>query len=78
MLKNKVLAFMGDSLAWQHFQSLMCMIIAINSKEVHNSSIIVVVKDVGATYGFKKLHHSRKPTRVAYCFKAIRNHQVTS
>jgi hypothetical protein len=38
---------------------------------------IVVVKDVGATYGFKKLHHSQKPIGVAYCFKTIRNHQAT-
>ncbi|CAK9221232.1 unnamed protein product, partial [Sphagnum troendelagicum] len=69
-LKNKVLAFVGDSLAMQQFQSLMCMITTINSKDAHNSSNTVVVEDVGATYGFKKLRHSRRPTGVAYCFKA--------
>jgi len=53
MLKNKVLAFVGDSLAQQQFQTLMYMITTINSKDVHNSNIIMVIEDIGATYGFK-------------------------
>jgi hypothetical protein len=38
----------------------MFMITTTNFKDVHNSNNIVVVKDVGITYGFKKMHHSQK------------------
>ncbi len=54
----------------------MFMITATNFKDVHNSNNIVVVKDVGITYGFKKMHHSQRPIGVAYCFKVIKNHQA--
>ncbi len=69
-----MLTFVGDSLARQQLQSLMCMIIVINFKDVHNNNNnTTVVKDVGTTYEFKKLHHSQRPIGVAYCFKVIRN-----
>ncbi len=55
----------------------MCMITTINFKDVHNNDNTMVAKDVGTTYGFKKLHCSQKPIGVDYCFKVIRNHQAT-
>ncbi|KAA8523343.1 hypothetical protein F0562_009766 [Nyssa sinensis] len=49
-MQDKTLAFVGDSLGRQQFQSLMCMI--TGGKDSSN------VVDVGKEYGLVKAHHS--------------------
>jgi hypothetical protein len=65
-LRNKVLAFVGDSLARQQYQSLMCMITAGGKDDQIN----MVVEDVGPDYGFQRANETRRPAGVANHFKA--------
>lgn len=59
-MRNKTLAFVGDSLGRQQFQSLMCMV--TGGKERHD------VLDVGHEYGLVKSHHAIRPDGWAYRF----------
>ncbi|KAI7742797.1 hypothetical protein M8C21_028422 [Ambrosia artemisiifolia] len=61
-MQDKTLAFIGDSLGRQQFQSLMCMI--TGGKERHD------VKDVGKEYGLVKKRGSVRPDGWAYRFPA--------
>lgn len=60
-LRNKVLGFIGDSLARQQIQSLMCMI----TQGKNN----MVIDEVGSKFGFHIPRGERKPTGVAYHFQ---------
>ncbi|XP_043715222.1 protein trichome birefringence-like 14 [Telopea speciosissima] len=59
-MKDKTLAFVGDSLGRQQFQSLMCM--ASGGKESPN------VQDVGREYGLVKARGAIRPDGWAYRF----------
>lgn len=59
-MQNKTLAFVGDSLGRQQFQSLMCM--------VTGGEEMADVEDVGAEYGLIKAHGSTRPDGWAYRF----------
>ncbi|CAA3021892.1 trichome birefringence-like 14 [Olea europaea subsp. europaea] len=59
-MQDKTLAFIGDSLGRQQFQSLMCMV--TGGKERHD------VLDVGKEYGLVKAHGSVRPDGWAYRF----------
>ncbi|KAK4344351.1 hypothetical protein RND71_037445 [Anisodus tanguticus] len=59
-MQNKTLAFIGDSLGRQQFQSLMCMI--TGGKDRPN------VLDVGHEYGLVQSHGSARPDGWAYRF----------
>ncbi|XP_071728550.1 protein trichome birefringence-like 14 [Rutidosis leptorrhynchoides] len=59
-MQDKTLAFIGDSLGRQQFQSLMCMI--TGGEEMHD------VEDVGEEYGLAKAVGSVRPDGWAYRF----------
>ncbi|KAG6658175.1 protein trichome birefringence-like 16 isoform X1 [Carya illinoinensis] len=59
-MQDKTLAFVGDSLGRQQFQSLMCMI--TGGKERHD------VIDVGKEYGLVQAHGDARPGGWAYQF----------
>ncbi|KAI3789961.1 hypothetical protein L2E82_02769 [Cichorium intybus] len=59
-MRNKTLAFVGDSLGRQQFQSLMCMV--TGGEEMPD------VEDVGTEYGLVKAHGSTRPDGWAYRF----------
>ncbi|KAD6455106.1 hypothetical protein E3N88_09812 [Mikania micrantha] len=59
-MQDKTLAFIGDSLGRQQFQSLMCMI--TGGEERHD------VEDVGKEYGLVKARGSVRPDGWAYRF----------
>ncbi|GKD52068.1 trichome birefringence-like protein 14 [Tanacetum coccineum] len=59
-MQDKTLAFIGDSLGRQQFQSLMCMI--TGGEERHD------VEDVGKKYGLVKARGSVRPDGWAYRF----------
>lgn len=61
-MRDKTLAFVGDSLGRQQFQSLMCMI--TGGKESHD------VKDVGKEYGLVMPHGGTRPNGWAYRFSS--------
>ncbi|KAI3814442.1 hypothetical protein L1987_14082 [Smallanthus sonchifolius] len=61
-MQDKTLAFVGDSLGRQQFQSLMCMV--TGGEEMPN------VEDVGKEYGLAKAHGSARPDGWAYRFPA--------
>ena len=61
-LRNKVLAFVGDSLGRQQLQSLMCML----TRGKNDTSIT----DVGSKFGFFTPRGERKPNGFAYRFDA--------
>ncbi|KAJ7956001.1 Protein trichome birefringence-like [Quillaja saponaria] len=61
-MQNKILAFVGDSLGRQQFQSLMCM---ITSGEETND-----VEDVGKEYGLAVVRGSARPSGWAYRFSS--------
>lgn len=61
-LRNKVVAFVGDSLGRQQLQSLLCML--TRGKEE------TVVTDVGTEFGFFVPPGERKPNGFAYRFEA--------
>nr|GFB25416.1 protein trichome birefringence-like 14 isoform X1 [Tanacetum cinerariifolium] len=60
LMQDKTLAFIGDSLGRQQFQSLMCMI--TGGEERHD------VEDVGKKYGLVKARGSVRPDGWAYRF----------
>ncbi|KAM3301085.1 protein trichome birefringence-like 16 isoform X1 [Capsicum chacoense] len=59
-MENKTLAFIGDSLGRQQFQSLMCMITGGEDRPD--------VLDVGREYGLVKARHAVRPDGWAYRF----------
>lgn len=59
-MQNKILAFVGDSLGRQQFQSLMCMITGGEDRPD--------VLDVGKDYGLVKAHGAKRPDGWAYRF----------
>ncbi|KAK9060838.1 hypothetical protein SSX86_021544 [Deinandra increscens subsp. villosa] len=59
-MQDKTLAFVGDSLGRQQFQSLMCMV--TGGKEMPD------VEDVGKEYGLVKAHGSTRPDGWAFRF----------
>ncbi|KAG5596120.1 hypothetical protein H5410_037352 [Solanum commersonii] len=59
-MENKTLAFIGDSLGRQQFQSLMCMITGGEDRPD--------VLDVGCDYGLVKARHAVRPDGWAYRF----------
>ncbi|CAM8914280.1 unnamed protein product [Rhodiola kirilowii] len=59
-MQDKTVAFIGDSLARQQFQSLMCM--ATGGKDRPD------VQDVGKEYGLVKARHAKRPDGWAYRF----------
>ncbi|KAJ7979227.1 Protein trichome birefringence-like [Quillaja saponaria] len=59
-MQSKTLAFVGDSLGRQQFQSLMCMI--TGGEETHD------VEDVGEEYGMVLVHGATRPSGWAYRF----------
>lgn len=59
-MENKTLAFVGDSISRQQFQSLMCMI--TGGKETHD------VLDVGKEYDMVQAHGATRPDGWAYRF----------
>lgn len=59
-MRDRTLAFVGDSLGRQQFLSLMCMITGGNSR--------TDVKDVGKQYGFFKPRKGKRPNGWAYRF----------
>ncbi|KAJ8543353.1 hypothetical protein K7X08_005876 [Anisodus acutangulus] len=59
-MENKTLAFIGDSLGRQQFQSLMCMITGGKDRPD--------VLDVGREYGLVKARHAVRPDGWAYRF----------
>ncbi|PON66006.1 PC-Esterase [Parasponia andersonii] len=59
-MQNKTLAFVGDSLGRQQFQSLMCMITGGNEGDG--------VIDVGEEYGIARAHGNARPSGWAYRF----------
>ncbi|KAK1413823.1 hypothetical protein QVD17_29559 [Tagetes erecta] len=61
-MQDKTLAFVGDSLGRQQFQSLMCMV--TGGKEMPD------VEDVGNEYGLVKAHGSARPDGWAFRFPA--------
>ncbi|KAJ9551262.1 hypothetical protein OSB04_015307 [Centaurea solstitialis] len=60
-MQDKTLAFIGDSLGRQQFQSLMCML--TGGEETHD------VADVGKEYGLVKARGSVRPDGWAYRFQ---------
>ncbi|KAK1354956.1 Trichome birefringence-like [Heracleum sosnowskyi] len=61
-MQGKTLAFIGDSLGRQQFQSLMCMV--SGGKERHD------VLDVGSEFGFVKAHRNARPDGWAFRFRS--------
>ncbi|XP_062091178.1 protein trichome birefringence-like 16 [Humulus lupulus] len=59
-MQNKTLAFVGDSLGRQQFQSLMCMVTGGNERND--------VIDVGEEYGIARAHGNARPSGWAYRF----------
>ncbi|KAC9430408.1 hypothetical protein E3N88_29130 [Mikania micrantha] len=59
-MQDKTLAFVGDSLGRQQFQSLMCMV--TGGKDMPD------VEDVGKEYGLVKAHGSSRPDGWAFRF----------
>ncbi|KAG0456680.1 hypothetical protein HPP92_024468 [Vanilla planifolia] len=59
-MQHKTLAFIGDSLGRQQFQSLMCMITAGRQTPE--------IEDVGKSYGLIKAHSAKRPNGWAYRF----------
>lgn len=59
-MQDKTLAFVGDSLGRQQFQSLMCM--------VSGGKQMPVVQNVGWEYGLVKARHAVRPDGWAYRF----------
>ncbi|KAG0581905.1 hypothetical protein KC19_3G018900 [Ceratodon purpureus] len=62
LMRNKVLAFVGDSLARQQLQSLLCMLTRGKND--------TVVTDRGSDFGFFTPPGDRKPNGFAYRFEA--------
>ncbi|XP_045813517.1 protein trichome birefringence-like 14 isoform X2 [Trifolium pratense] len=63
-MQNKTLAFVGDSLGRQQFQSLMCMV--TGGKETND------VEDVGKEYGLVVADGSARPNGWAYRFSSTK------
>lgn len=61
-MKDKTIAFVGDSLGRQQFQSMMCM--------ATGGQMIQEVEDVGREYGLVKLRGHARPDGWAYRFFA--------
>ncbi|XP_044478502.1 protein trichome birefringence-like 14 [Mangifera indica] len=61
-MKDKTIAFVGDSLGRQQFQSMMCM--------ATGGQMIQEVEDVGREYGLVKLRGHARPDGWAYRFLA--------
>lgn len=61
-LQDKTLAFVGDSLGRQQFQSLMCILTG-GERSLH-------VMDVGREYGLVKAHGDKRPDGWAFHFSA--------
>lgn len=59
-MQDKTIAFIGDSLARQQFQSLMCM--ATKGEDLPD------VQDIGKEYGLVKARHAKRPDGWAYRF----------
>ncbi|CAI7886639.1 unnamed protein product, partial [Closterium sp. NIES-54] len=68
-MRNKSIAFVGDSLGQQQFQSLLCML-SPNGPPKNMSDPSSPVQDVGTDYGFFQLPEDRRPTGLAYRFLA--------
>lgn len=65
-MQDKTIAYVGDSLGRQMFQSMMCMLAASGK---HHSD----VEDVGSKYGMTQTHRAKRPTRPvgwAYRFRS--------
>uniref|UniRef100_J3NE21 Uncharacterized protein n=1 Tax=Oryza brachyantha TaxID=4533 RepID=J3NE21_ORYBR len=60
-MQDKTIAFVGDSLGRQMFQSLMCMLTA-GDDHPH-------VEDAGKHYGLVTAHHAKRPDGWAYRFQ---------
>ncbi|CAM0949625.1 unnamed protein product [Alopecurus aequalis] len=62
-MQDKTIAYVGDSLGRQMFQSMMCMVAA--SGKDHSD-----VEDVGSEYGFALARHAKRPDGSAYRFRS--------
>ncbi|KAL5704479.1 Protein trichome birefringence-like 16 [Ranunculus cassubicifolius] len=58
-MQGKTIAFVGDSLGRQQFQSLMCMVSGGEEIDIHN---------IGSNYGLVKAHGAVRPDGWAYRF----------
>ncbi|CAI5491691.1 unnamed protein product, partial [Closterium sp. Naga37s-1] len=66
-MRNKSLAFVGDSLGQQQFQSLLCLL-SPKGPPKNMSDPSSPIQDVGPDYGFFQLPGARRPTGWAYRF----------
>ncbi|CAI5471545.1 unnamed protein product [Closterium sp. Yama58-4] len=68
-MRNKSIAFIGDSLGQQQFQSLLCLL-SPHGPPKNMSDPSSPTQDVGTDYGFFQLPGARRPTGLAYRFVA--------
>lgn len=61
-MQDKTIAYVGDSLGRQMFQSMMCM---VASEKDHSD-----VEHVGSEYGFALTRHAKRPHGWAYRFRS--------
>ncbi|CAI5478854.1 unnamed protein product [Closterium sp. Yama58-4] len=66
-MRNKSLAFVGDSLGQQQFQSLLCLL-SPKGPPKNMSDPSSPIQDVGPDYGFFQLPGARRPSGWAYRF----------